>query len=113
MSGPYHVHEGNALHSTSLSFFQKAKQKLAGNDYKSTFPIDTFKGTEIRFKEGTDWGDVKILKGMYKIVDDKNNSTYYEVLFTNLGSGKTLSEKYEGMKRHQDFASYIGVDARR
>ena len=98
MSGPYHVHEGNALQSTSLSLWEKAKNKVAGKDKQGKFPISKFHGKDIRFKEGTDFGNVKILKGMFKVPEADNNSTYYEILITTLGSSKTISDKYNDMR---------------
>ena len=98
MSGPYHVHEGNALHSTSLSMFERAKNYGSGKNTKGKFPIQNFHGRDIRFKEGTDFGNVKILKGMFKVREADNNSTYYEILITTLGSSKTISDKYNDMK---------------
>ena len=98
MSGPYHVHEGNALESTSLSLWEKAKNYGAGKNTKGKFPIQEFHGRDIRFKPDTSFGNVKILKGMFKVAEADNNSTYYEILITTLGSSKTISDKYNDMK---------------
>ena len=98
MSGPYHVHEGNALQSTSLSLWEKAKNKMAGKNTKGLFPIEDFHGKDVRFRSGTDFGNVKILKGMFKVPEADNNSTYYEILITTLGSSKTISDKYNDMR---------------
>ena len=110
MSGPYHVHEGNALHSTSLSLWEKAKNKVAGKDKQGKFSIQNFHGRDIRFKEGTDYGNVQILKGMYKVTDEENNSTYYEIAITTLGSSKTFSDKYKAMQNPPLHPTDQGVD---
>ena len=78
--------------------WEKAKNKMAGKNTKGKFPINDLHGKDIRFKEGTDFGNVKILKGMFKVAEADNNSTYYEILITTLGSSKTISDKYNDMK---------------
>ena len=110
MSGPYHLHEGKALQSTSLSIWEKAKNKMAGKNTKGKFPINDLLGKDIRSKEGTDYGNVQILKGMYKVPDEENNSTYYEIAITTLGSSKTFSDKYKAMQNPPLHPTDQGVD---
>ena len=110
MSGPYHVHEGKALESTSLSIWERAKNYGSGKNTKGIFPIENFRGTDVRFKKGTDFGNVKILKGMFKVPEADNNSTYYEISITTLGTSKTTIDKYNDMIQYNQTSSYPGVD---
>ena len=108
MSGPYHVHEGKALQSTSLSIWERAKNYNAGANTTGMFPVNTFDLGDLRFKEGTDrWGridprtkthqGVELLKGMADIKHPDGDHTYYEISFKCLGSQKDLKNKYAGM----------------
>ena len=90
--------------------FERAKNYGSGKNTKGIFPIENFRGTDVRFKKGTDFGNVKILKGMFKVPEADNNSTYYEILITTLGSSKTISDKYNDMKRYDQTSSYPGVE---
>ena len=113
MSGPYHVHEGKALQSTSLSIWERAKNYKAGANTTGMFPVNVFDLQDLRFKEGTDrWGrkdprtkthqGVELLKGMADIKHPDGDHTYYEILFKCLGSQKDLKNKFAGMVSFDD-----------
>ena len=67
---------------------------MASSNSKGTFPIAKFVGTSIHFKEGTRFDDVQILKGLYKVSDGLDNSTYYTITIEHAGSSNDTVEKY-------------------
>ena len=108
MSGPYHVHEGKALQSTSLSLWEKAKNYGAGVNTTGFFPANTFNAEDIRWDKDTDrWGylnpkddkrhGVEILKGYYAAKEDDGETTYYQISFQCLGSTPKLKLKFNGL----------------
>ena len=108
MSGPYHVHEGKALHSTSLSLWEKAKNNFASVNTTGFFPANAFEVENIRWDKDTDrWGylnpkddkrhGVEILKGYYAAREDDGETTYYQISFQCLGSTPKLKLKFEGL----------------
>lgn len=108
MSGPYHVHEGKALQSTSLSIWEKAKNYNASVNTTGFFPANTFEAENIRWDKGTDrWGylnpksnkyhGVEILKGYYAVKETSGETTYYQISFQCLGQTPKQKLKFEGL----------------
>ena len=104
MSGPYHVHEGNALQSTSVGLFDRAKAALKGTNKKGSFPIEDFlTGGTMGFKVGTKFDNVTEVVGIYKVEDRENvTSDFYEVKITNKGSQKMYADEYNNMDIYQN-----------
>ena len=105
MSGPYHVHEGKALQSTSLTMWEKAKNYHASVNTTGFFPANTFKAENIRWAKGTDrWGHinpktnklqgVELLKGYYSVREDSGETTYYQISFQCLGATPKLKDTF-------------------
>ena len=108
MSGQYHVHEGKALHSTSLSLWEKATNKFANVNMTGFFLANTFTAENIRWAEGTDrWGHlnpksnkhhgVQVLKGYYASQAPSGETTYFQISFECLGATPKLKLKFEGL----------------
>ena len=102
MSGPYHVHEGNALQSTGIygkGLFNRAKAAYNGTNTKGIFPIENFLTEgKMAFQEGTKF-ETKEVVGMYKVVNKQDHtSTFYKIKIQNLGSENMYSEEYKLMK---------------
>ena len=108
MSGPYHVHEGKALQSTSLSLWEKAKNYGASVNTTGFFPANTFNAEDIRWDKDTDrWGHlnpksnkhhgVQVLKGCYASQAPTGETTYFQISFECLGATPKLKLKFEGL----------------
>ena len=108
MSGPYHVHEGKALQSTSLSMFERVRNYNANVNTTGFFPGNSFRAEDIRWDKDTDrWGylnpkddkrhGVEILKGYYAAKEGDGETTYYQISFQCLGSTPKLKLKFKGL----------------
>ena len=102
MSGPYHVHEGSALESTSgipgARLFQKAKAYAKGTSTKGTFPVAKFL-TEGKMSFKTTNFASKEIEGMYKVFNaEDQTSTFYRIKIKNLGSDLMYLEEFKGIK---------------
>ena len=102
MSGPYHVHEGKALQSTSGlagKLFQRGKASYNGTNTKGTFPIENFLTEgKMAFKEGINF-ETKEVEGMYKVFNAADEtSTFYRIKIKNLGSELMYSDQFKAIK---------------
>ena len=105
MSGPYHVHEGKALQSTSLSMFERVRNYNANVNTTGFFPGNSFRAEDIRWAVGTDrWGHlnpksnkhhgVQVLKGYYASQAPSGETTYFQISFECLGATPKLKDKF-------------------
>ena len=104
MSGPYHVHEGNALESTSglpgKGLFQRAKAYAKGTSTKGTFPVAKFLNEGKMSFKTTDFSS-KEIEGMYKVFNaEDQTSTFYRIKIKNLGSDLMYLEEFKGIREH-------------
>ena len=101
MSGPYHVHEGSALESTSIPgarLFQKAKAYAKGTSTKGTFPVAKFLNEGKMSFKTTNFAS-KELEGMYKVFNaEDETSTFYRIKIKNLGSELMYSDQFKAIK---------------
>ena len=101
MSGPYHVHEGSALESTSGlagRLFQKGKAYAKGTSTKGTFPVAKFLNEGKMSFKTTNFAS-KEIEGMYKVFNAADEtSTFYRIKIKNLGSELMYSDQFKAIK---------------
>ena len=112
MSGPYHVHEGKALESTSAlpgaRLFQKAKAYAKGTSTKGTFPVAKFLNEGKMSFKTTNFAS-KEIEGMYKVFNaEDQTSTFYRIKIKNLGSDLMYLEEFKGIKEHTYLHPSVG-----